>query len=468
MTTVVLLGGGTPTNDTTSSIFYDYTNDIAWVGSDVGWLHKITGLFKGTPTEVNTGGFPVDVSPGLALSSPVYDRVSGNVYVGDAGGFLYRVKSTTGVATKSNQIDHGAGLIQPPAVDSTAQVVYAFSSSDGTGTCGGGKSCAAVYKLLAGFASGAPGVEVKVGTSIVFGTGTPNPLYLGAFDSTYMNSAAPPTGNLYVCGNTGGAPTIYQVPIVAGVMGTPVAGPVLSTSTTPCSPMTDILNSNATGGATEWIFASAETNGTSANAGGTFAAPVACGASGCLFNFKDTPRQATHTYTAGQEVLDSHFQIQAVSVAGTSGATTPAWSTTVGTTTIDGGVTWLNQGVLSASTGPWKASTAYAKGVEVFDSNGNVELATKAGTSNAAAPTWKTVVGGMTAETGAGPHWLNVGPIATYGAKSAGGTSGIIIDNTVETGGGSQVYFSTLSDQTCATSGGTGGCAVQASQSGLK
>jgi hypothetical protein len=471
MTTVLLKSGsGTQTDDTTSSIFYDYTNDIAWVGGALGWLHKVTGVFKGTPTEVTTL-FPVQLNPGnpTATSSPVYDRVSGNVYVGDAGGFLYRVSSTTGVATKSNQIDHGAGLIQPPAVDSTAQVVYAFSSSDGTpGTCGGGKSCAGVYKLPAIFASGASGLEVKVGNSIVFGSGTPNPLYLGAFDSTYMNSATPPTGNLYVCGNTGGAPTLYRVPIAAGVMGTPVAGPVLSTSTTPCSPMTDILNSNATGGATEWMFASAETNGTSANAGGTFAAPVACGASGCLFNFKDTPWQATHVYTAGQEVLDSHFQIQAVSIAGASAATTPAWSTTVGTTTIDGGVTWLNQGALSASTGPWTASTDYAKGFEVFDSNGNVELATKAGTSNAAAPTWKTAVAGVTAETGGGPHWLNVGPIATYGAKSAGGTSGIIIDNTVGTGGGSQVYFSTLSDQTCATSGGTGGCAVQASQSGLK
>jgi hypothetical protein len=38
----------------------------------------------------------------------------------------------------------------------------------------------------------------------------------------------------------------------------------------------------------------------------------------------------------------------------------------------------------------------------------------------------------------------------------------------VGTGGGSQVYFSTLTDQTCTTSGGTGGCAVQASQSGLQ
>jgi hypothetical protein len=52
----------------------------------------------------------------------------------------------------------------------------------------------------------------------------------------------------------------------------------------------------------------------------------------------------------------------------------------------------------------------------------------------------------------------------------SGGTSGIIIDNAVGTGtmaGSSQVYFSTHGNQTCGTSG-TGGCAVQASQSALQ
>ncbi len=47
----------------------------------------------------------------------------------------------------------------------------------------------------------------------------------------------------------------------------------------------------------------------------------------------------------------------------------------------------------------------------------------------------------------------------------------MIIDNILGSGiepGDSQIYFSTLSNQTCATSGGTGGCAVQASQSALK
>jgi hypothetical protein len=48
-----------------------------------------------------------------------------------------------------------------------------------------------------------------------------------------------------------------------------------------------------------------------------------------------------------------------------------------------------------------------------------------------------------------------------------GGTSGIIIDNSSSDGGASQVYFTPLADQACTTAGGSGGCAIQASQSAL-
>jgi len=51
--------------------------------------------------------------------------------------------------------------------------------------------------------------------------------------------------------------------------------------------------------------------------------------------------------------------------------------------------------------------------------------------------------------------------------NEAGGTSGIIVDGSSSASvGASQVYFNPLTSMTCGTSG-TGGCAVQASQSGL-
>ncbi len=135
------------TDDTTSSVFPDYTNDTIWVGGASGWLHKITGVFRGTPAEVNSGGFPAHMTAGSALSSPVYDPTSGFVFVGDYSGFLNKV-SATGVITRSAQVDHGTGLVAGPIVDSTAGKVYVFSSDDNSTACTGGTvPCAAVYRF---------------------------------------------------------------------------------------------------------------------------------------------------------------------------------------------------------------------------------------------------------------------------------------------------------------------------------
>ena len=51
----------------------------------------------------------------------------------------------------------------------------------------------------------------------------------------------------------------------------------------------------------------------------------------------------------------------------------------------------------------------------------------------------------------------------TGATAEAGGTSGIVVDN--GSAGAQNIYFSTLLNQTCTTSGGTGGCAIQTIQS---
>ena len=53
----------------------------------------------------------------------------------------------------------------------------------------------------------------------------------------------------------------------------------------------------------------------------------------------------------------------------------------------------------------------------------------------------------------------------TAATTEAGGTSGIIIDNSAALAGASNIYFTPLADQLCPTSGTTGGCAIQTSQS---
>ena len=435
-------------NDTISSVYYDYGADTAWVGDDSGSLHQYTGVFKGTPTEVIGGGWPASVS-GASLTSAVHDDGSGNTFVSDNAGFLYRVDST-GAATSSAQLDAGTGFTEGPIIDSSAGSVYVFSSSDGAGSAG-------IFQLSTSFALGDTGSEATVGTA----TAGTTPQFNGAFDHNYI-TAATPTGNLYVCADPGGLPTIYQISIVNGVMGTPKAGPVLSATTeTPCSPVTDVYNPLLSGGGLpeEWVFASVRANGT----------PAQCGGVSCVMNFRVSSWQPNTVYNAGQLVLDSNLNIQvADNSGGTSGANPPVWGTAIfAPPTADGTVHWRNQGPLSGPTPPmWAPNTFYDGAFEIVDSNNNIEIESiiGGGFSGATTPTWPMAEGATTVDGFI--TWYNLGANPVAGLSASGGTSGIVIDNTIDTPGGSQIYYSTLQDDACEF-GATGGCAVQASQQGL-
>lgn len=453
-------GVGAQTNDVASSIFYDYSGDVAYVGDSLGLLHKYHPFFtSGTPAEVGSP-WPVQANPAnhTALTSPVYDHVTHNVFVGDAGGYFESINATTGTATVSAQVDHGAGIsTDGPILDQTAQKVYVFSSNDNSTNCAGGP-CAAVLQFSTTFANGTSGTETTVGKS----KGTPNFLYAGDFDNAYYTSRNA-TGNLYVCGNTGANPTMYQVPISAGVM--PAAGTSMNTvttggSTAACSPVTDVANPNAAGGLEERIYFSPQNNGRAPG----------CGSKGCVESFIVTPWQANTAYTLGHEILSPKVHIEVAIGAGTSGATPPAWTSTAGIIRTDGGVTWLDQGGITAvSPTAWVANRNYGLHNRILDSNGNVEIVTTGGIAGGTAPTWSTAIGGTTQDGTV--TWINGSTLPVSALQTVGGASGIIIDNVVGSGtmaGASQVYFSILGSQPCTTTGGTGGCAIQASQAGLQ
>jgi hypothetical protein len=177
-------------------------------------------------------------------------------------------------------------------------------------------------------------------------------------------------------------------------------------------------------------------------------------------------------YAVGQEVLDTHSQIQVVETAGTSkSGTAPTWSITIGGTTTDNTVKWLNQGPLSTTiTAPAFTTGFTLYDAQVIDSNGNIELCTTdffgLGCLQPTTPTWQTAPGATTTTTVCifgnciTTTWENLGANGIPALSAAGGTSGIIPDNTVPPGTvhTSQIYYSTL----------TGGTAVQASQAALK
>jgi len=228
---------GSP-SDTYSSPFYDYKLDTLYVGDDSGKLHKFTGVFLGTPAEVTTGGWPVQVSSattGGALGSPVYDSNTGLVFIGDyllnyastcepsatnsagACGYLYSVNSS-GTVVKSAQLDYQYGIVDSPIVDPSTGQVFAYVGADNTTACSSGP-CAGVFQFAETFAAAATGTEKQVGAGYEF-------LLSGAFDNNYYNST---TGNMYVVGGTGPQNnTLYQIAMTSGNMGTVTTGPAVA------------------------------------------------------------------------------------------------------------------------------------------------------------------------------------------------------------------------------------------------
>jgi hypothetical protein len=132
-------------NDTYSSPYYAYysVDDSILVGDDSGSLEEFNNVFSGAisgPQTINLGNtYP--------LASPVYDLVSGCVFVGDTRGYLYSVNSgtpgTVCTATSFSTRGHtellsdggaGGGIYDAPLVDSASGAVYAFVASSAAST----------------------------------------------------------------------------------------------------------------------------------------------------------------------------------------------------------------------------------------------------------------------------------------------------------------------------------------------
>jgi hypothetical protein len=466
-------------NDTNSSPFYDYTNDALYVGDDNGSLHKFHPVFSsGVPAEAG-GGWPVSLAIGLKLSSPVYDFATRRVFVGSgfnglSGGQLFAVDATTGnIFQTSAQLAKGNGIASGPIVDSTAGLVYVFVGTDTGGvTCvNGGTTCSGVYQFSTNSISGG-GRETPVSQG---SAAAGFPIYLGSFDNSYYTSANA-TGSLYVCGQSGGKALLVKISIVSGFMSTAPTNEgifaISGSGNVPCSAVTEVFNPNLNSGVD-----SGGPNGTDKIFLSTQGGPnLSCdrGVGGCLWALPATSWQPGTAYSVGQVILDDGrgMCIQVVTTAGMSGALIePNWAVNAGVSTADSTVTWTGKMCLQSLIPPqsWFPNASFGVGFSVFDPNGNIEAATvDAAMGGSAQPNWPLNIGSKTVD--GAQVWVNVGPVDVASLPVLGGTSGIVVDNTVPTAtlaGGSQIYFSPLG-MGFGTCGAGNGCAVQASQAALK
>ena len=229
---------------TKSAPFYDYANDVAYVGDNAGVLHKFSPVLSGTPAEVTTGGWPVTVDAGYVLNSPVLDPGTNRVFLTDSNGTNSKVCYVT-TAPAVTCTANLAGIISDPVVvDSSAGRVFAFSTVSG----------ATVHQYTTSLASAVTANVAPAGANA-------NPVFAGAFDNTYLTSALG-TGKMYVCGKSPSSAdraALYRISITSGTMSASydTGQLVLVDGTGGCSPVTEFYN--ATTGM-DWIFLSVGNN----------------------------------------------------------------------------------------------------------------------------------------------------------------------------------------------------------------
>lgn len=122
---------------------------------------------------------------------------------------------------------------------------------------------------------------------------------------------------------------------------------------------------------------------------------------------------ATTAFTYGELIAPTtpNGYYMMCTTPGTTGATEPTWSTTVGATFSDGTATWTCVGPAYA----WTAAVAVPYGAEIRDSNGNIQFVLTAGTTGATVPaSWGTGWGQTT--TDGTVTWVCLGPTIAVGA----------------------------------------------------
>jgi hypothetical protein len=267
------LGSATTGSDTLSSPFIDYTNDLAYVGNDIGMIYRIKNVFcpaggcaapAPDPTWGSGGALAIGGTCTGKLTGPVLSAGNSNIYVGCSDGKLYSISQTGTV--KSLVVGDGVasklygGIVDPPVVDSINGYVYVVSGSANKG------ANAILVQASLDLTSSVVAVPIGVGNQCNMHAPTPNNAYLTSIASSgalmYVGGISTTgTVNQPCSGGSGGSavPTLYGASFNStGVMkaGAPtnLQFDNFGGLGREFSPMSEFFNTNTS---TDWLFVSA-------------------------------------------------------------------------------------------------------------------------------------------------------------------------------------------------------------------
>lgn len=304
--------------DSFSSVWVDYQNDLAYVGTDDGNVHKIQNVFCTTaacvaspvsPSEVTSSGvWPVTLAGSGALTSPVQD-VNSVIYVaGATSGKLYAI-SPAGVVTTSTQSFMPNSLLDGPLLDidngGNTQALYWFSNSQSAASNPSLRQPQLVQTNSALTSFNNYSLLLN-GTSTWGGTMT---VHAGTFDNAFFSNR---NGNIWACGwwqeSNYGNNANHQGVVRFGINGnkvTPDTSKVYSQTSPPwvaanvntCAPLTEALDSAGA----DHIFVSSRTG--YAQAVGTCITQASC-VSGDIVTTSGSPAVYSLT-TTGSYALNT-------------------------------------------------------------------------------------------------------------------------------------------------------------------
>jgi len=214
------------------------------VGADNGLVYKITGVFRGVPA-LSGSPWPVTVSTGLHLTSPVLDSGLGLLMVGSANGNLYQIDTATGAlaALAVGGAGTSHGIVAAPLVDITNGTTFVVDANDGTSAVLVEVDTVSMTQLSKG----------QIGQGAAGGTG------INIHDPDFSNNyyITPSSGVIRVCG-TGAADTTpwqYAFGFTGRTMKTMASfsQQLLASAAAQCSGLTEFFNPNV-GGGTDYFF----------------------------------------------------------------------------------------------------------------------------------------------------------------------------------------------------------------------